>query len=70
VVWAYGQGTGRGSAIFLANDVRDAMVVENRVSRSDYGVRFWGFATGKYRDTLTSGVTTPFTGGTDAGGNH
>jgi len=28
-----------------------------------------GTAPGKYRDNLTSGVTTPFTGGHDAGGN-
>ena len=70
VVLVYGQGAGRGTAIFLSNDVRDAIVVENRLSRSDYGVRFWGFATGKYRDTLTSGVGTPFTNGTDAGGNN
>jgi hypothetical protein len=27
------------------------------------------FSTGKYRDNLTSGVTIPFTSGTDAGGN-
>jgi len=70
VVGTYGQGTGRSSAIFLSNDVRDALVVENRISRGDYGARFWGFATGKYRDNLTSSVVTPFTGGTDAGGNN
>jgi hypothetical protein len=27
-------------------------------------------ATGKYRANLTSGVITPYTGGTDAGGNE
>ena len=27
-------------------------------------------ATGKFRDNLTSGVSTPFIGGTDAGNNN
>jgi hypothetical protein len=28
------------------------------------------YSTGKYRDNLTFGVTTPFSGGTDAGNNN
>ena len=38
---------------------------QNVVSNAYYGV--YG---GKYQDNLTSGCTTPFAGGTDAGGNH
>ena len=38
---------------------------QNVVSGASYGV--YG---GKYQDNLTSGCTTPFNGGTDAGGNN
>ena len=38
---------------------------QNVVSGASYGV--YG---GTYQDNLTSGCTTPFNGGTDAGGNH
>lgn len=47
----------------------DVLVVGNDVSLMGSGVLF-GAGAGKYRDNLTSGVTTPFTGGTDAGNNE
>ena len=47
----------------------DALVVGNDISLMGSGVVFGG-GSGKYRDNLTSGVPTPFTGGTDAGNNE
>ena len=46
------------------------LVVGNRITSTQNGIVFTGGSTGKYRDTLTSNVTTPFSGGTDAGGNN
>jgi len=46
-------------------------VVANRISDVQIGAEFFSGATGKYRDNLTDGVATPFTGtGADAGGNN
>jgi hypothetical protein len=56
---------GYGAYLIFSND---ALVRANNISNADAGIYF-NSATGKYRDNLTSGVTTPFTGGTDAGGN-
>jgi hypothetical protein len=42
----------------------------NRITDADYGVVYQGGATGKYRDNITLGVTTPYTGGSDAGNNN
>ena len=61
------QGTGIAWGIGL-NGVTGGLVVNNRITTADRGIEFLG--TGKYRDNLTSGVTTPFTGGTDAGNNN
>lgn len=47
----------------------DVLVVGNDVSLMGSGVVYGG-GSGKYRDNLTSGVTTPFTGGIDAGNNE
>jgi hypothetical protein len=47
----------------------DILVVGNRMATTGNGVVF-GAATGKYRDNITSGVTTGYTGGTDAGNNQ
>lgn len=47
---------------------QDALVVNNRITRMTFGISF--DATGKYRDNLTMGVTTPYTGGTNAGNNQ
>ena len=46
----------------------DVLISDNCVTTMNFGVYYDG-ASGKYRDNLTSGVTYPFTGGTDAGGN-
>jgi hypothetical protein len=43
--------------------------VNNRITTADRGIAYDSGATGKYRDTLTFGVTTPFTGGTAVGTN-
>ncbi len=45
------------------------VVVNNRISTADVGVLF-DSATGKYRDNMTTGVTTAYDGGTDAGNNN
>ena len=45
-------------------------VVDNRIGRAGTGIAFEADATGKYRDNLTGGCTTPFSGGTDAGNNN
>lgn len=49
---------------------RDVLIVNNRITAAQVGILFFGAATGKYRDNLTSDVVTPFTGGTDAGNNN
>jgi Periplasmic copper-binding protein (NosD) len=46
----------------------DVLVSDNRLTNTVFGIYFTG--TGKSRDTLTSSVTTPYTGGTDAGNNN
>jgi hypothetical protein len=49
--------------------VNNVLIVNSRITSADKGIWFDN-TTGKYRDTLTSGVTTPYTGGTDAGNNQ
>lgn len=46
-----------------------ALVVGNKITNVDQGINIRYTADGKYRDNLTFNVSTPFTGGTDAGGN-
>ena len=58
-------GTPYGIHILESNNV---LVKGNSITQTDRGIYFL-ISTGKYRNNLTSGVTTPFTGGTDAGGN-
>ena len=49
----------------------DAQVVGNRLALLGEGILFeLPPGTGKYRDNLTTGVGTPYTGGTDAGNNQ
>ncbi len=66
--------TTRGSAetsagiVVSSGQSAETLVVGNRITSSDVGIFISG--TGKYRDNLTSGVTTPYTGGTDAGNNN
>jgi len=47
----------------------DVLVRENSITSVDKGV-VYNSSTGKYMDNLTSGVTTPFTGGTAVGTNN
>lgn len=62
-------GTGAAYGIFLVS-VSDGFAYENRVAVVTNGIVYFGASTGKYKDNLTSGVTTAFSGGTDAGGNN
>jgi len=65
-----GTGLGRGVRVTNADDV---LVVGNRITNADVGISYnpnGSGSTGKYRDNLTSGVTTPYDGGTDAGNNN
>ena len=64
-VFGDGFGIGRGIYLSFSNDV---LVVGNRITNADRGIHFNG-STGKYRDNLTSNVTTRFIAGTDAGCN-
>ena len=53
----------------------DSLAVNNRITEAQHGIDFFTSTgtTGKYRDNLTSGVTTPFASGsgiTDAGNNN
>ena len=50
----------------------DCLIVNNRITDMEVGVDFGGSGTGSYRDNLTSGATTPYTGagGTNAGNNQ
>ena len=63
----FGQGTGIAYGIFFSS-VTGGFAVNNRISTADRGIHF-SASTGKYRDNLTFGVTTPFTGGTAVGVN-
>jgi hypothetical protein len=47
----------------------NVLVVNNRITKTNVGILFADGATGKHRDNLTSGVTTPFFGGTAVGQN-
>ena len=60
--------TGWPMGIFIDSS-NDVLLAGNHITRVPYGV-FYSNSTSKYMDNLTSNVTTPFTGGTDAGGNN
>jgi hypothetical protein len=63
--------SGNGIAVgILLDGVVDVLAVNNRITNADIGIQYGIGATGKFRDNLTSGVATPFTGGTDAGNNN
>ena len=55
-----------GISIMASDDV---MVAFSRLARLGAGIVF-SASTGKYTENLTSGVTVPYTGGTDAGNNN
>ena len=58
-----------GSTAISLSSGDDLLVVGNRMATMDNGVVF-AASTGKYRDNITSGVTYPYSGGTDAGNNQ
>ena len=67
------QGSGTAWGIAVGGGVAgstNGFVVNNRITEADVGVEF--IHTGKYRDNLTFGVTTPFVPGSavDAGNNN
>src|SRR5262249_28338612 len=68
VVTVIKQGNGLAHGIYFYAQADDGMAVNNRISDADYGIYMNVPVT--YRDNLTTGVTTPFQGGTDAGNNH
>jgi hypothetical protein len=72
VIQTVKHGLGIARAIFFIQ-VTDGLAVSNRITETERGIEFFGVfggSTGKYRDNLTSGVTTPYLGGTDAGNNN
>jgi hypothetical protein len=64
------QGSGASIGVQVQGMVQNVFVVGNRISDFDQGVRFVAGTAGKIRGNLTSGVGTPYTGGTDAGDNN
>jgi hypothetical protein len=48
----------------------DSLVSNNRLLKLDLGLFFDSPTGGKYKNNLSSGVTTPYTGGIDAGNNQ
>jgi hypothetical protein len=63
-----GVGTGEGFGIYCLNTSR-TFVVGNQIDTSPNGLRMQP-GLGKYQNNLTAAVSTPFTGGVDAGGNN
>jgi hypothetical protein len=60
-----------GSTAISVGSGDDVLVVGNRMATTDNGVNYSGGSTGKFRDNITSGVTTPYSGtGTDVGNNQ
>ena len=64
------QGTGTARGIEFVGGIAGGLAVNNRITVADRGIEYVGGATGKYRDNVTFGVTTPYTGGTDIGNNN
>jgi hypothetical protein len=62
---ALSAASSKGIVVNVGNDV---LMVQNRLHKLHSGLVFSG--TGKYRGNLTLGVTTPFSGGTNAGNNQ
>ena len=63
-------GAGITWGIFFEQGTTGALAVNNRITEAERGIDYNGGATGKFRDNLTFGVTTPFLGGTNAGNNN
>jgi copper-binding protein NosD len=68
VITTVKQGTGTSRGIYTQSST-GVLAVNNRITAADVGIAY-STSTGKYRDNLTFAVTTPFSGGTDAGNNN
>ena len=67
---SYSTGTSEGIRCYNSNNV---LMVGNLITSADEGIRYSSLdegCTGKYMNNLTSGVTTPFIGGTAVGTNN
>jgi hypothetical protein len=69
VIGTFGTGTGASVGIMVHDLGSNNLAVNNRITQALYGIYYFN-GTGKFRDNLTSGVTYPFVGGTDAGNNN
>lgn len=72
IVTLTAQGTGVSTAIQFYGStcaLGDSMAVNNRINDAMHGIEY-NCGIGKYRDNLTSSVSTPYLGGTDAGNNN
>jgi copper-binding protein NosD len=64
-------GTGVAYGVLFSSSAKDGVAMRNRITQGDFGILFHASAgMGKYRDNLTSGVTSPYQGGSDAGNNQ
>ena len=66
VIDTYSGDAPQAMGIYLTTS--NALVVNNRITNGSVGIFFGG--SGKYRDNLTTGVTTPFSGGGANAGNN
>ena len=55
--------------IFIGEST-DVLVIHNRIVDRDMAIKYFDASTGAYRDNLTQACATPYSGGTDVGGNH
>jgi hypothetical protein len=70
VVTVTAQGTGNSAGIFFSGP-SGSIAVGNRISQAARAIVSDSPTGGKYRDTLSSGITlAPYSGGTDAGNNN
>jgi hypothetical protein len=67
VITVTAPGTSVGIAFGVDSD--NGVAIGNRITATQYGIHFMEAST-KYRDNLTTLVTLPYTGGTDAGNNN
>ena len=64
------QGAGIARGIVFGGNTTGGLAVNNRISVADRGIEYLN-SLGKFRDNVTFGVTTPFTGtGTDIGNDN
>jgi hypothetical protein len=63
-------GPGDSYGILISMDSYRVFVVNNRISVMDYGIYYTSLSSGRYRDNIVVGCSTPYTGGTDIGNNN